>query len=233
MRSLTRNCDQTNLTIDYQKQEIFTNLSEQQQQTLAAEPPTSFEDNSVDEGAELLSQSRSKLTVRALLPISKANIVQNNQVQGKLANNSSQNILFFNKLTSSTWQAGGAGMSSSAPSPGQLRRTLSVNSGRLTTPTDEALMHHKKVILSSITRNSGKNLSLSRYLKCDCPAGWDERQIQQQEQRQLGDEFGGLSSRQHKILKKYASAGSRLSGDNPVNISFTTVDPRLVKKIDK
>jgi len=231
MRSLTRNFDQTNLTIDYQKQEIFTNLnSEQQQQTLAAEPPASFEDNSVDEGAELFSQSRSKLTVRALLPISKANIVQqNNQVQAKLANNSSQNILFFNKLTSSTWQAGAAGMSSSVPSAGQLRRTLSVNSGRSPTATDEALMHHKKVILSSITRNSGKNLS--RYLKCDSPAGWDERQIQQQ--RQLGDEFGGLSSRQQKILKKYASAGSRLSGDNTVNISFTTVDPRLVKKIDK
>jgi len=232
MRSLTRDFDQTNLTIDYQKQEISTNLDEQKQQTI--EPQISVEENRVDEDGQFTSQSRSKLTVRALLPISKANVVQNNnnnennnnhnvinQVQSKFANNSSQNILFFNKLTSSTWQTGASGtgvVSSLVPSSGQVRRTLSVNSGRQQTP-DETLMHHKKVILSSIKRNSGRNLS--RYLKCNSP-GTTEPHLQRE-----------VSSSRQKVLKKYASAGSRLSGDNLVNISFTTVDPRLVKKIDK
>lgn len=211
---------ENDITIDYQRQEII-DTSDQIMNPLPID-------------SEEMNKSKSKLTIRQLLPISKAGIIQNNKIHNSLSdlnlltNNSSlnQNIMFFNK------------MNNNEPlSPYPLRASFSAQSSRLPTPdanndamtkSTDASIHHKKIILSSITRNSGRKYlrdfkqvesSLSSYLKSDNSRLKDE---------EIGDDFIecqnitssniplSLNKNQQNLLKKYSQ------NNNLVNFAFST-----------
>lgn len=232
-----------NLTIDYQKQEIVA---------------TEQEDLNPNLNQEGQKSHRSKLTLRQLLPISKASLLQNQKVTNSFSSlnaicNSdinNQNFQLFNKMNSS----GGPGsneMNQMNSMNSMKRRTTSVNSGRyqmaneysandLLSKSSDAAIHHKKIILSSITRNSGRKYlqefkqvesSLSSYLKCENSRTRDDDLISS----------ALLNKNQQKLFKKLAAASQtptsqNMSPSNPsnmVNLSFSTVDPNSFKKIDK
>ena len=220
---------ENDITIDYQKQEIIDGSDH----TMNPLPIDSEEGN--------LSKSKSKLTIRQLLPISKAGIIQNNKINNSLSNlnlltnNSSlnQNIMFFNK------------MNPNEPlSPSPQRASFSAQSSRLQTPdtnndgmskSTDAAIHHKKIILSSITRNSGRKYlrdfkqvesSLSSYLKNDNTRLKDD---------EIGEDFIecqnitssniplSLNKNQQKLLKKYSQ------NNNLVNFAFSTTQNSFKK----
>ena len=208
--------DSTDMTIDYQKQEIIgvsVNEVEADQQQL---------EQLQDEAAK----SKAKLSIRQLLPISKANIVQNNIRTNSslyIANsagspNLNQNILFFNKLNPN----GGLSKPNSAAAnlnatgrPRSSKQTLDVAA----TSTD-ASTHHKKIILSSITRNSVRKYFKSNLVETNMEqnnTGQSKSELISHNDIEEAKDTNfpmrksiSLDKNQQKLLKKYTQSPNNL-----------------------
>lgn len=239
-----KNYDTKELIIDYNKDVIDTgivgNISE----------PTQIVDNV---NISLEDNSRSKLTIRQLMPIPKASILQGNSSSTNLntsnspssvANMSAQNVYFLRKM----------GPGASKPNSAHSKAVFSTNSSRLNTPevVSDASMHHKKIILNSITRKSAGKKSylqsykqvesnLNSYLKCEASQLGGFEMVPREELN--ANDFQSVSTKkislnkvEQNLFKKYYQSKGSLngpSGNQLVNLTFSSALADPVKRTNK